>query len=198
MARPRCKRREAALTKLETFKNAHPHKPVPPSLLTYFDEKGVRRYTVSGHDARKASVSAAERYLATVRARRNELRLRIALDVVPMICFEWDIIEDKVRRLDPQKLDLSSSGGKFDHFRAVLNAVHPDDRARFHSDVHRALEKPEVDFRSEVRIINADGSVSWFREQGFVERDARGRPLRLIGIAVDVTGHKGAQASSLL
>lgn len=191
MARNRCERREAALTKLEIYKKAHPDEAVPASLLTYFDEKGVRRYTLCGHDTQKSSVRAGKRYITSIeRARCNELRLRLAMDLVPMISFEWDIVGDKVRRLDPQKLELSATGGSYAHFGAVLNAVHPDDRARFHADIQRALTEPEVDFESEVRVSNPDGSVRWYYEQGKVERDSKGRPLRLIGVAVDVTAQK--------
>jgi PAS domain-containing protein len=193
MARPHCVPREAALAKLDAYKKAYPDEPAPKSLLTYTDESGVRRYTVSGHDTRKSSLRAAERYKGTIeRARRNELRLRVALDAVSMFCFEWDIVEDKVSRFDPRKLDLSTTPGAFAHFEAVLNAVHPDDQSRFRADILCALTEPEVDFATQVRVLNPDGSTSWYSERGKVERDPNGRPLRMIGVVVDVTAQKTA------
>lgn len=195
MPRPRCKRREAALAKLAAFKNTNPCDPVPASLLTYVDDLGVRRYTVSGHDTRKSSQRASERYSTFVtRARRNEIRLQLALNAADLICFEWDILEDKVQRLNAEKLDLSPAGA-YPHFAAVLEAVHWDDRARFRADIEEALADPEGRFESEIRVLNPDGSTAWFSERGIVERDKQGRATRLIGVAVDVTARRSAMAA---
>lgn len=194
MPRPRCKRREAALAKLAAFKEATPHDPVPASLLTYLDDFGVRRYTVSGHDTRKSSQRASARYAAFMtRARRNEIRLQLALNATNLICFEWDILEDRVQRFDPEKLDLLPESA-YPRFAAVLEAVHQDDQERFCADIERALTDPEGRFESEIRVLNPDGSTTWFSERGVVERDRQGRPARLIGVAVDVTAHKFAAA----
>lgn len=198
MPRPRCKRRAAALAKLTAFKDANSHDPVPASLLTYVDDFGVRRYTVSGHDTRKSSQRASERYSAFMtRARRIETRLQLALNAAKLICFEWDIVEDRVKRFDAEKLDLSPADGPFSRFEAILSAVHQDDRERFRMDVEEALTDPEGRFESEIRVLNPDGSTAWYSERGQVERDPQGRPTRLIGVAADVTAQKRAMPAPL-
>ncbi|CCJ08012.1 Multi-sensor hybrid histidine kinase [Methylocystis sp. SC2] len=125
------------------------------------------------------------------RARRNELALRLALRAVPMISFEWDIVRDIVRRFDPFDSDTSSSAGMFSRFAAVRDAVHPDDRARFCADIEAALLGETERFETEIRILGPDGMTTWYRERGVVERDQRGRPLRMIGVAHDVTAQRG-------
>ena len=125
------------------------------------------------------------------RARRNELALRLALGAVPMISFEWDIVRDIVRRFDPFDSDMSSSTGMFSRFAAVRDAVHPEDRARFCADIEAALLGETERFETEIRILGPDGIVTWFRERGVVERDQRGRPLHMIGVAHDVTAQRG-------
>ena len=125
------------------------------------------------------------------RARRNELALRLALGAVPMISFEWDIVRDIVRRFDPFDSDMSSSTGMLSRFAAVRDAVHPEDRARFCADIEAALLGETERFETEIRILGPDGIVTWFRERGVVERDQRGRPLRMIGVAHDVTAQRG-------
>jgi len=126
------------------------------------------------------------------RARRNELALRLALGAVPMISFEWDIVRDIVRRFDPFDSDMSSSStGMFSRFAAVRDAVHPEDRARFCADIEAALLGETERFETEIRTLGPDGIVTWFRERGVVERDQRGRPLRMIGVAHDVTAQRG-------
>ncbi len=124
------------------------------------------------------------------RARRNELAVRLALRTVPMISFEWDIVRDIVRRFDPFDYDNSSSTGMFSRFAAVRDAVHPADRERFCADIEAALSGETERFETEIRIVNPYGIVTWFRELGIVERDQLGRPLRMIGVAHDITAQR--------
>lgn len=124
------------------------------------------------------------------RARRNELALRLALRTVPMISFEWDIVRDIVRRFDPFESELSQSTGMITRFAAVRDAVHPDDRERFCDDIEAALRGETEVFETEIRVLSPDGAVTWFRELGIVERDQLGRPLRIIGVAHDVTAQR--------
>lgn len=124
------------------------------------------------------------------RARRNELRLRLALHAVPMISFEWDIVRDVVRRFDPFISDLSPSTGMFSRFAAVRDAVHPEDRDQFCADIGAALRGETERFETQIRVLSPDGTVTWFRELGIVERDQQGRPLRMIGVAHDITAQR--------
>ena len=121
------------------------------------------------------------------RARRNELALRLALHTVPVISFEWDIVRDIVRRFDPFDSDHSSSTGMFSRFAAVRDAVHPEDRGKFCADIEAALRGETERFQTVIRVLSPDGSVTWFRELGIFERDQLGRPLRMIGVAHDIT-----------
>jgi CheY-like chemotaxis protein len=124
------------------------------------------------------------------RARRNELALRLALHTVPMISFEWDIVRDVVRRFDPFDSDVSSSTGMLSRFAAVRDAVHPEDRERFCADIEAALRGETERFETEIRVLSPNGAVAWFRELGIVERDQLGRPLRMIGVAHDITAQR--------
>ncbi|MFO1101392.1 MAG: PAS domain-containing protein [Methylocystis sp.] len=124
------------------------------------------------------------------RARRNELALRLALRTVPMISFEWDVVRDIVRRFDPFDSDNSSSTGMFSRFAAVRDAVHPADRERFCADIEAALSGETERFETEIRVLSPNGIVSWFRELGIVERDQLGQPLRMIGVAHDITAQR--------
>lgn len=131
------------------------------------------------------------------RARRNELRLRLALDAAEMICFEWDIVADSIRRFDPHTLEISLVQGQFNSFGAVKDAVHPEDRERFCSDIQRAMTNSDGHFESQIRVIQKDGSVSWFQERGKVEFDQNGRPVRLIGVAHDISLQKSFEHAQI-
>jgi CheY-like chemotaxis protein len=143
----------------------------------------LRRQLGSGHTAARDQ-----------RARRNELALRLALRTVPLISFEWDIVRDIVRRFDPFDSDNSSSTGMFSRFAAVRDAVHPEDRGKFCADIEAALRGETERFQTEIRVLSPNGIVTRFRELGIVERDQLGRPLRMIGVAHDITAQRDKHA----
>jgi len=72
-----------------------------------------------------------------------------------------------------------------------LHLVHPDDRAAVHAAVAESLQS-RVMKTVEYRVVRPDGQVRWIQ--------ARGRPIgtgldvRLVGIAMDITGRKQQEA----
>src|SRR5205814_4750191 len=72
--------------------------------------------------------------------------------------------------------------GTLEGFQAL---VHPDDRARVNEAIRRAREEGSgyVEFRN----AWPDGSVHTMEVKGRVLRDAEGRPVRMLGTAIDVT-----------
>jgi PAS domain S-box-containing protein len=65
-----------------------------------------------------------------------------------------------------------------------LDAIHPEDRERVFEEVRAGTYVPE---ELEYRIVRADGATRWIRDRAFPVRDARGRVIRVAGIAEDVT-----------
>ncbi len=64
--------------------------------------------------------------------------------------------------------------------------LHPDDRSRAEREFQDALDSG-ADFRSEFRVVWADGSVHFLRACGRLTRDALGQPMRMVGVNWDVT-----------
>ncbi|MDX3855122.1 SpoIIE family protein phosphatase [Streptomyces sp. AK02-01A] len=58
---------------------------------------------------------------------------------------------------------------------------------RLNRVVARALRDGSVDYGAYLRILRRDGSPHWIHVQGFIRRDAVGRPQRVIGIVRDAT-----------
>lgn len=72
--------------------------------------------------------------------------------------------------------------------------LHPDDRARTVKQLFDALQGSDEDHTSEYRIVRPnDGQVRWIGVTAKIERDAEGRPLRLIGAHIDITDRMLAQ-----
>lgn len=131
-------------------------------------------------------------------ARRSEKRLadrdthlRLAMETGLTVAFEWDILSDRVRRLESVETALPETAT--DTFENVVRVVHPDDRALFRENVRAALESSDGRYRSEYRLVRPNKEVRWLHETGRVERGADGRPIRLIGIAQDVTEQRIAE-----
>ncbi|GLR47232.1 sensor histidine kinase [Sphingomonas astaxanthinifaciens] len=67
-----------------------------------------------------------------------------------------------------------------------LGAIHPDDRPAVQAVAESALQHfGDVDQR--FRLLRADGSIHWIQDRGRIHFDDEGRPVRLVGINIDVT-----------
>ncbi|MCC3404667.1 MAG: PAS domain-containing protein [Microcoleus sp. PH2017_10_PVI_O_A] len=131
-----------------------------------------------------------DRKLSEARIQESEENLRFALESANTVAFTWDMASGEVRRSCNAATQIglghSSTVGTFEEKK---NAVHPDDRDSFLADVDAALSGPGV-YESEHRHIRPDGSVIWLHDKGRVVFDASGKPLRLFGVAIDITARK--------
>ncbi|MBX3345547.1 MAG: PAS domain S-box protein, partial [Nitrospira sp.] len=73
-----------------------------------------------------------------------------------------------------------------------LEVIHPDDRA-IAEEARQALSTMG-EFDVEYRIVRLDGDLRWLHDRGRVIEDEAGHPLRIDGIASDITERKRLQA----
>lgn len=73
-----------------------------------------------------------------------------------------------------------------------LEVIHPEDRNRVAAaqQTLNTIGKKDLDYR----IINSDGKIRWIRDRAYLVYDDMGKPVRIDGIAVDITETKTAQA----
>ena len=90
----------------------------------------------------------------------------------------WDA---QMRSLHGMPEGLASEGYEF-----WARHLHPEDRGRAEREFQTALNSG-TDFRSEFRVIWADGSVRFLRAAGRITRDTQGHALRMVGVNWDVT-----------
>ena len=91
----------------------------------------------------------------------------------------------------PPRDAASSREGSSTPFGAMLRAVHPADRPVVSDAVAAAIEQG-APWDVEFRVAQLDGSVRWVMGKGEVLRDDAGRPVRLLGVNVDITDRKRA------
>ena len=126
--------------------------------------------------------------------RETNQQLQMSLNVGHAVAFTWDIPSNAAQRLQGIASCFDATTDKLDTFQDLLAKVHPDDRDAFARRVQHCIERPGREYTNDYRVIGPDGSVRWMSDTGRVEFSADKKPLRLVGLATDITDRKAADA----
>ncbi len=135
-----------------------------------------------------------ERRRAEARLRQREAQLAEAQAIARLGSWEWDIVRDavtwsdelyRIYGLDPEHFEAT--------FEGFLARVHPEEWERVRQVIETALREGKP-FDVEYRIMRPDGAVRLLHGHGEVVVDAAGRPVRMVGMAQDVTERVEAEA----
>ncbi len=141
--------------------------------------------TIQDIHERKASERALE---------DSQRRLRIALAASQASVFEWNPNTGELywspESYEIYGYDPSIGSPTVERWQS---RVHPDDLERVKRSIRTALESPDTEYRAEFRIRHPQRGERWLLGFGRVERDARGKALRLAGMTIDVTERKLAE-----
>lgn len=123
---------------------------------------------------------------------RSEQRLNLAADSANFGVWEWDLNQDEIS-ITPSRPDfwgLPTSGEiRFEHF---ISRVHVDDGDRIRQAIKDAIEQRKI-YDAEFRMVFPDGRVRWITARGMVQANKQGKPVRMLGISLDVTPRKEAE-----
>ncbi len=138
----------------------------------------------------------SERKRAEAALAESEARLRLAQEAAGAGTWELDLATRRVR-LSPESLRLH--GLPEDHAGELDEAgwaatVHPDDRADALAAVARVIAEGGLYDRT-FRVPLPDGPVRWIQGLGRAEHARDGRPLRLVGLNLDVSARRAAEAA---
>lgn len=128
----------------------------------------------------------------------SRAQLYAALEAGSMGAWIWDLRSGEVIWQAPT-LMLSQSFRSLDRWPSiddVISVVHPEDRVRLRTLLEQAIASG-TQVSGEYRILAEDGAVRWMTFRGRVERDAEGRPARLLGVNTDVTERKSTEEAQL-
>ena len=121
------------------------------------------------------------------RFRESEERLRLAVEASRMAMWDWDMRTGKITWNDQQYHMLGYRVGEVEpDYAAWATRVHPDDRAAAEAELASALREHKK-YLNEYRILRPDGSVQWSVARGEFYYDDTGQPIRMLGLAEDVT-----------
>ncbi|MBU2550446.1 MAG: response regulator [Proteobacteria bacterium] len=77
-------------------------------------------------------------------------------------------------------------------FGRMVSLIHPEDSEAV-LEAGRLAREDRRTFDMEYRIIRPDGAIRWIRDQGRIEWDESGAPVRMFGTVQDITGFKQAE-----
>lgn len=121
-------------------------------------------------------------------------RLSLAQRTAGAGVWDWDIPSGTLTWSDEFfqlfGLDPAAVAATFDTWRSV---VHPDDLQRAEEVIFTAI-RDHVPLFNEYRIVLPTGAVRWIDAFGDTTYDADGNALRMIGICIDTTARKQAEA----
>lgn len=107
--------------------------------------------------------------------------------------WEWDMLTDQlfwsngaadIFGLAPENMQLT-----IDEF---TQRIHVDDQAMVAEAVKQCVEQRKT-YDIEHRIIRANGEEYWVQERGDVVYDEQGKPLRMLGVVIDIDAKKRAE-----
>jgi PAS domain S-box-containing protein len=137
-----------------------------------------------------------ERKMAQLALEESQARLQLAQDAAGF--GSWDWVPDtgtaiwsdhqfRLRGLEPRP-------GPVDD-KTWSQGLHPEDREAVERALRAGLENAERPFDLAFRIVRPDGVVRWLQAKSRTVRDAAGRPVRMVGLTMDVTDRVETEAA---
>jgi PAS domain S-box-containing protein len=152
-------------------------------------EPGVGGYVVNSRDI-------SRRKEAEDRLREAEKRYRMLVERIPAITYIREIRHhSEFVYVSPQVMDVLgyTPGECISAPDLWMEIVHPDDREAVLAEDLRTSETGET-FVMEYRQIARDGHPVWIRDEATLVRDEAGEPLYWLGVQIDITERKRAEA----
>ncbi|MFJ3146603.1 SpoIIE family protein phosphatase [Streptomyces halstedii] len=112
----------------------------------------------------------------------------LSLALNRMGSFDWDL-DSGLMHMDEPALDVFDLGVDEydDRPESLAVRVPAEEGTRLDALVSQALKSGRDTYGAYFRRKRRDGSLRWTHTQGFIRRDAEGRPRRIIGIVRDAT-----------
>jgi PAS domain S-box-containing protein len=117
-------------------------------------------------------------------------KLQLASEIANLGYWTNDFIKNEIQwsdelyrifELNPESFELNLEN--------IASRFHPEDQLNFNQDLFSLFEKNNI-FESEHRIITDSGKVKWILERQYLIKDLQGKPIKLEGIALDITKRK--------
>ena len=138
--------------------------------------------------AKQEQLQEESKRRSTLEAENRDI-LQLAHKLGKIGYWEWNSLTDE-NKWSPEIEALYGlpPGGFEGGYAGWAKLLHPDDLAKAEADVKLALETGE--YFTEFRVVWPDGGIHWLETRATVFKDENNKPVRLIGVNMDVTDRK--------
>src|SRR6516165_6732154 len=139
------------------------------------------------------SAGMAERGRAEEALRASEARINFAADAANLGLWLWNIRDGELWVTEKWRRLFGFAESEPVNIGRLLQVVHPEDREPMKQRVQHMLEHGGVDYESEYRITQPDGSTRWIAGYVGVQLDEHGKAVCARGVSRDITERKIAE-----
>jgi PAS domain S-box-containing protein len=133
-----------------------------------------------------------EQQQTTAALRESEEQLRLASEAAKVGMWFWNLETNSLIWTEQCKSLFGLPVETEMSYAVFLAAIHPDDRQYTDAAVTRSIAE-HTDYDIEYRSCWSDGSVHWIAAKGSCSYDPTGKPVRMMGVAIDINNLKQAQ-----
>jgi PAS domain S-box-containing protein len=139
------------------------------------------------------SAGMAERRRAEKALRESEARINLAANAANLGLWVWNIRDDELWVTEKWRKLFGFAESEPVNVGQLAQRVHPEDREPMKQRVQHMLEHGGVDYESEYRITQPDGSTRWIAGYVGVQLDEHGKAVCARGVSRDITERKIAE-----
>ncbi len=116
--------------------------------------------------------------------------LKLALELGKMGIWDWDLVKETFSWSDTAQPPFGFEEGRTTgSLKDFLEHIYPPDRKKVLANLKKAV-KNLGSYQDEFRIVWPDESLHWIFKKGEVLYDGKGKPVRMLGISMDITERK--------
>jgi signal transduction histidine kinase/CheY-like chemotaxis protein len=126
-------------------------------------------------------------------AERSEQRLKMAVEIAEVHVWEQTYATGEIVTIGSGESFFDGSLDPAEIAKDTNITIHPEDRERI-AEPWRIAVQSDTPYRPEYRINRADGKEVWAACTTKLVRNAKGKPVRLVGAMLNITAQKAAEA----
>lgn len=123
-------------------------------------------------------------------------RYEMVTDATRFMIWDWNLKTNELYR-DPKGLLLvygMSNERDIRHINGWLDRIHPEDLSQLQKIIFNLLNSGDQNiFDARYRFKREDGNYVFIYDRGYILKDARGKPYRVVGAAQDITDQKKSE-----
>jgi PAS domain S-box-containing protein len=125
---------------------------------------------------------------------RSERRYRQVSQASREALWEWDLVSGVVEwSVGAETIFGYAPGAISPNGTLWPDQIHPEDRIRTLAGLNAAVAGTAPSWSDEYRMRRKDGTYAVVADRAYIERDAEGRPMRVVGALADITHRKQAE-----